>query len=115
MNTKRGLYHKKCFSCIKCKSQVGYFNAIEGPDDEVIVKSSINAISVTRLKHQNINVGHHATVPEMILFQVYCKVCYLRFHGPGGHNKYGEKDTFPCDEESPEACIRCKGIKIFMN
>jgi len=33
----------------------------------------------------------------------------LRFHGPGGHNKYGEKDTFPCDEESPEACIRCKG------
>jgi len=74
MNTKRGLYHKKCFSCIKCKSQVGYFNAIEGPDDEV-----------------------------------YCKVCYLRFHGPGGHNKYGEKDTFPCDEESPEACIRCKG------
>jgi len=74
MNTKRGLYHKKCFSCIKCKTQVGYFNAIEGPDDEV-----------------------------------YCKVCYLRFHGPGGHNKFGEKDTFPCDEESPEACIRCKG------
>ena len=35
MNTKRGLYHKKCFSCIKCKTNVGYFNAIEGPDDEV--------------------------------------------------------------------------------
>ena len=35
MNTKRGCYHKKCFSCIKCKAQVGYFNAIEGPDDEV--------------------------------------------------------------------------------
>jgi len=74
MSTKRGFYHKKCFSCIKCKSQVGYFNAIEGPDDEV-----------------------------------YCKVCYLRHHGPGGHNKFGEKTAFPCDEESPEACIRCKG------
>ena len=37
MNSKRGLYHKKCFSCIKCKTQVGYFNAIEGPDDEVIL------------------------------------------------------------------------------
>jgi hypothetical protein len=74
MSTKRGFYHKKCFSCIKCKTQVGYFNAIEGPDDEV-----------------------------------YCKVCYLRYHGPGGHNKFGEKTAFPCDEESPEACIRCKG------
>ena len=35
MSTKRGFYHKKCFSCIKCKTQIGYFNAIEGPDDEV--------------------------------------------------------------------------------
>merc|ERR1712088_561497 len=41
--------------------------------------------------------------------EVYCKVCYLRYHGPGGHNKFGEKTTFPCDEESPEACVRCKG------
>merc|ERR1712045_935499 len=56
MSTKRGFYHKKCFSCIKCKTQIGYFNAIEGPDDEV-----------------------------------YCKVCYKRYHGPGGHNKFGEK------------------------
>lgn len=36
MNTKRGLYHKKCFSCIKCKSELDYYKAIEGPDDEVI-------------------------------------------------------------------------------
>ena len=35
MNTKRGLYHKKCFSCIKCKGNLDYSNAIEGPDDEV--------------------------------------------------------------------------------
>jgi len=35
MTTKRGLYHKKCFACIKCKTQVGYYGAIEGPDDEV--------------------------------------------------------------------------------
>jgi hypothetical protein len=35
MNSKKGFYHKKCFSCIKCKAQVDYFNAIEGPDDEV--------------------------------------------------------------------------------
>ena len=47
----------------------------------------------------------------IFVYKVYCKVCYLRFHGPGGHNKFGEKDTFPCDEESPEACIRCKGIQ----
>jgi hypothetical protein len=35
MNTKKGLYHKKCFSCITCKSQLHYYGAIEGPDDEV--------------------------------------------------------------------------------
>ena len=35
MNTKRGLYHKKCFSCVACKSQLHYYGAIEGPDDEV--------------------------------------------------------------------------------
>ena len=35
MNSKKGFYHKKCFSCIKCKTQTDYFNAIEGPDDEV--------------------------------------------------------------------------------
>ena len=35
MNSKKGFYHKKCFSCIKCKVQTDYFNAIEGPDDEV--------------------------------------------------------------------------------
>jgi len=35
MNSKKGFYHKKCFSCIKCKAQTDYFNAIEGPDDEV--------------------------------------------------------------------------------
>ena len=48
MNTKRGLYHKKCFACCKCKSQLDYFNCIEGPDDDI-----------------------------------YCKVCYLRYWGPG--------------------------------
>ena len=35
MTTKRALYHKKCFSCIKCKGELDYFKAIEGPDDEV--------------------------------------------------------------------------------
>jgi cysteine/glycine-rich protein len=35
MNTKKGLYHKKCFSCISCRSQLNYYGAIEGPDDEV--------------------------------------------------------------------------------
>ena len=48
MITKRGWYHKKCFACCKCKTQLDYFNCIEGPDDDV-----------------------------------YCKVCYLRFWGPG--------------------------------
>ena len=38
MITKRGLYHKKCFACIKCKHQLDYFLAIEGPDDEVYCK-----------------------------------------------------------------------------
>ena len=66
MNTKRGLYHKKCFSCIKCKSQVGYFNAIEGPDDEVILESSINQLRL--LNHKIEKVGHYNTVTELILF-----------------------------------------------
>ena len=35
MNTKKGMYHKKCFACISCKSQLHYYGAIEGPDDEV--------------------------------------------------------------------------------
>merc|ERR1719244_1164533 len=35
MTTKRGLYHKKCFACIKCKTQLGYYGAIEGPDDDI--------------------------------------------------------------------------------
>ena len=35
MNTKKGLYHKKCFACISCRSQLHYYGAIEGPDDEV--------------------------------------------------------------------------------
>jgi len=35
MTTKRGLYHKKCFSCISCRCQLHYYGAIEGPDDEV--------------------------------------------------------------------------------
>ena len=38
MITKRGLYHKKCFACFKCKHQLDYFLAIEGPDDEVYCK-----------------------------------------------------------------------------
>ena len=35
MITKRGLYHKKCFSCISCRCQLHYYGAIEGPDDEI--------------------------------------------------------------------------------
>ncbi|TRY73464.1 hypothetical protein TCAL_02229 [Tigriopus californicus] len=77
MSTKKALYHKKCFTCIKCKSALGYFSAIEGPDDEA-----------------------------------YCKVCYLKNHGPGGKNKYGDKTHVDIDESDPEACIRCKG-KVF--
>lgn len=38
MASKRGLYHKKCFSCIKCRGQVDYYGAIEGPDDEIYCK-----------------------------------------------------------------------------
>ena len=49
MSTKRGFYHKKCFSCIKCKTQIGYFNAIEGPDDEV--KQNNPIISVFFIFH----------------------------------------------------------------
>ena len=30
MITKRGLYHKKCFTCFKCKAAIDYFNCIEG-------------------------------------------------------------------------------------
>ena len=74
MTTKRGLYHTKCFSCIKCKCQLDYFGAIEGPDD-----------------------------------QVYCKVCYGKFHGPGGKNMFGDKTPFPTDESDSDACVRCQG------
>ena len=107
MSTKRGFYHKKCFSCIKCKTQIGYFNAIEGPDDEV--KKNNPTISVFFFSHisPQFEITH-----SLFCLQVYCKICYKRYHGPGGHNKFGEKTEFPCDEESPEACIRCKGIFI---
>jgi len=75
MNSKKGFYHKKCFSCIKCKAQTDYFNAIEGPDDEI-----------------------------------YCRVCYLRYHGPGGKNNYGDKTTIAAEaDDAADACIRCKG------
>ena len=43
-----------------------------------------------------------------VLFQVYCRVCYLRAYGPGGKNKYGEANPVAMDDESaPEACVRC--------
>ena len=75
MITKRGLYHKRCFACIKCKHQLDYFKAIEGPDDEV-----------------------------------YCRTCYLRYHGPGGKNNYGDKTHVAAeDSDVNDACIRCKG------
>jgi len=38
MITKKGYYHKKCFACFKCRHQLDYFLAIEGPDDEVYCK-----------------------------------------------------------------------------
>jgi len=77
MITKRGWYHKKCFACCKCKTQLDYFNCIEGPDDDI-----------------------------------YCKVCYLRFWGPGGKNKFGEKSIYETDDSDPDACFRCHG-KVF--
>lgn len=45
----------------------------------------------------------------MLSLQAYCKVCYLKNHGPGGKNKYGDKTHVDIDESNPEACIRCKG------
>ncbi|QQP39100.1 Uncharacterized protein FKW44_019874, partial [Caligus rogercresseyi] len=32
---KHGLYHKKCFNCIKCKHQMDPSNFVNGPDKEV--------------------------------------------------------------------------------
>ena len=107
MSTKKGFYHKKCFSCIKCKAQVDYFNAIEGPDDEVCFVMNSDYFNTMLVKA---TVSTMAYLFYFIHFQVYCKICYKRYHGPGGHNKFGEKTTFPCDDESPEACIRCTGI-----
>lgn len=98
MNTKKGLYHKRCFSCIACKSQLHYYGAIEGPDDEVLFDD------VARKK---------TTIPLFFLLQVYCRVCYLRAYGPGGKNKYGEVTPFPVEsEDAPEACVRCHS-KVF--
>ena len=77
MITKRGLYHKKCFACLKCKKQIDYFNCIEGPDDEI-----------------------------------YCKVCYRKYHGPGGKNNFGEKCQSQTDDSDEDACVRCRG-KVF--
>ena len=50
-----------------------------------------------------------------VLFQVYCRVCYLRAYGPGGKNKYGEANPVAMDDESaPEACVRCHSkVKSF--
>ncbi len=33
--TKRAPYHKKCFTCIKCKHQLDASNFTNGPDAEV--------------------------------------------------------------------------------
>ena len=47
-------------------------------------------------------------INSILLFQVYCRVCYLRAYGPGGKNKYGEANPVAMDDESaPEACVRC--------
>ena len=46
MITKRGLYHKKCFNCLKCKTSIDYFNCIEGPDDEIYCKVLTNQNTV---------------------------------------------------------------------
>ena len=32
---KSGSYHKKCFTCIKCKHQLDATNFANGPDNEV--------------------------------------------------------------------------------
>ena len=35
MSTKRAMYHKKCFTCFRCKTAMNYGSAVEAPDDEV--------------------------------------------------------------------------------
>ena len=54
-------------------------------------------------------------INSILLFQVYCRVCYLRAYGPGGKNKYGEANPVAMDDESaPEACVRCHSkVKSF--
>ena len=54
-------------------------------------------------------------INSTLLFQVYCRVCYLRAYGPGGKNKYGEANPVAMDDESaPEACVRCHSkVKSF--
>ena len=36
---KSGAYHKKCFTCVKCKHQLDATNFANGPDNEVYCKS----------------------------------------------------------------------------
>ena len=60
MNTKRGMYHKKCFACVSCKSQLHYYGAIEGPDDEVnfffLTRSCMNGNRQVILQHVDFDV-----------------------------------------------------------
>ena len=39
-------------------------------------------------------------------------MCYRKFWGPGGKNRLGEKDKVECEEDDPDACVRCAG-KVF--
>ena len=42
--------------------------------------------------------------------EIYCTVCYRKYWGPGGKNKFGEKSVGADGEEGDEdCCVRCGG------
>jgi hypothetical protein len=46
-------------------------------------------------------------VYKVFIVQIYCRVCYLRYHGPGGKNNYGDKTTIAAEaDDAADACIR---------
>ena len=94
MITKRGVYHKKCFSCINCKCQLSYYGAIEAPDNEVNF-------------YNNFQISSQYFMDNHFYFQIYCRVCYLRAYGPGGKNKYGDFTPITSeDNDCPDNCVR---------
>ena len=61
MTAKTGFYHKKCFTCIKCKRALDYQLCTEGPDNELYCKLCYSHTHGHKAK-PNLNVADVAAI-----------------------------------------------------